>query len=80
MTRMIGRSLPHESEQELELIATEDQYLAPGGLCTTQAGREALVQAHRGDDTPRPTCKVRVREGAGGLAKDPVTRAESADT
>jgi hypothetical protein len=52
MTRMIGRSLPHESEQELELIATEDQYLAQEGYVQLKRG-EKLWYKHIEEMTPQ---------------------------
>jgi hypothetical protein len=58
MARMLGRALPGESQEELDLIACEDQFLAQAGYRQLRRGDKVWVEHI--DDLSRDECLARL--------------------
>ena len=58
MARMLGRALPGESQEELDLIASEDRFLAQAGYRCLRQGYKVWV-SHI-DDISREDCLARL--------------------
>jgi hypothetical protein len=58
MARMLGRALPGESQEELDLIASEDQFLAQAGYRQFKQGDRVWVKHI--DDMSREDCYARI--------------------